>query len=66
LSGFLIFGRSLFFWACAAEISANRQHWCAQARTVLSKLLRYQQAGNNPVYGHPETQPPWWPDDCIR
>jgi hypothetical protein len=39
---------------------------CVQARTVLSKLLRYQQAGNNPVYGHPETKPPWWPDDCIR
>lgn len=39
---------------------------CVQARTVLSKLLRYQQAGNNPVYGHPDTQPPWWPDDCIR
>eukprot|EP00088_Acartia_fossae_P005886 TRINITY_DN1266_c0_g1_i1.p1 TRINITY_DN1266_c0_g1~~TRINITY_DN1266_c0_g1_i1.p1 ORF type:complete len:578 (+),score=109.81 TRINITY_DN1266_c0_g1_i1:119-1852(+) len=39
---------------------------CVQARTVLSKLLRYQQAGNNPVYGHPDTQPPWWPDECIR
>jgi len=39
---------------------------CVQARTVLSKLLRYQQAGNNPVYGHPETRPPWWPDECIR
>jgi len=39
---------------------------CVQARTVLSKLLRYQQAGNNPVYGHPETQPPWWPNECIR
>lgn len=39
---------------------------CVQARTVLSKLLRYQQAGNNPVYGHPETRPPWWPDSCIR
>ena len=39
---------------------------CVQARTVLSKLLRYQQAGNNPVYGHPETWPPWWPDECIR
>jgi len=39
---------------------------CVQARTVLSKMLRYQQAGNNPVYGHPDTQPPWWPDDCIR
>lgn len=44
----------------------NSQLNCVQARTVLSKLLRYQQAGNNPVYGHPETRPPWWPDDCIR
>ncbi|CAB4068155.1 KIDINS220 [Lepeophtheirus salmonis] len=21
---------------------------------------------NNPVYGSPDTRPPWWPDDCIR
>ena len=32
---------------------------CVQSRTTLSRLLRYQQAGNNPVYGSPETRPPW-------
>jgi hypothetical protein len=39
---------------------------CVQARTALAKLLRYQQAGNNPVYGSPDTEPPWWPNDLIR
>ena len=39
---------------------------CVQARTALSKLLRYQQGGNNPVYGSPSTRPPWWPDEAIR
>ena len=37
-----------------------------QARTVCAKLLRYQQGGRNPVYGNPETRPPWWPEECIR
>jgi hypothetical protein len=32
---------------------------CVQSRTTLARLLRYQQAGNNPVYGSPETRPPW-------
>lgn len=39
---------------------------CVQARTALAKLLRYQQCGNNPVYGSPDTEPPWWPNDMIR
>ena len=39
---------------------------CVQARTALAKLLRYQQCGNNPVYGSPDTEPPWWPNDLIR
>jgi hypothetical protein len=39
---------------------------CVQARTALSKLLRFQQMGNNPVYGSPETRPPWWPEESIR
>ncbi len=39
---------------------------CVQSRTSLSKLLRYQQMGNKPMYGSPETHPPWWPDECIR
>ena len=39
---------------------------CVHARTILAKLLRYQQQGNNPVYGNPDTRPPWWPDHCIR
>jgi hypothetical protein len=33
---------------------------CVQARTTLARLLRYQQAGNNPVYGSPDTRPPWY------
>ncbi len=39
---------------------------CVQARTVCAKLLRFQQGGRNPVYGSPETRPPWWPEECIR
>ena len=39
---------------------------CIQARTVLARLLRYQQGGNNPMYGSPETEPPWWPNNLIR
>ena len=39
---------------------------CVQARTVLSRLLRYQQGGNNPSYGSKETEPPWWPNELIR
>ena len=39
---------------------------CIQARTVLARLLRYQQGGNNPMYGSPETEPPWWPNDLIK
>ena len=39
---------------------------CVQARTALAKLLRYQQCGNNPVYGSPDTEPPWWPNQLIR
>lgn len=39
---------------------------CVQARTALAKLLRYQQCGNNPVYGSPDTEPPWWPNNLIR
>ena len=39
---------------------------CVQSRTTLSKLLRFQQGGNNPVYGSPQTKPPWWPEDSIR
>ena len=39
---------------------------CVQARTVLSRLLRFQQSGNNPSYGSPETEPPWWPNELIR
>ncbi len=39
---------------------------CVLARTTLCKLLRWQQGGNNPVYGSPDTQPPWWPEECIR
>ena len=39
---------------------------CIQARTVLARLLRFQQGGNNPMYGSPETEPPWWPNDLIR
>ena len=33
---------------------------------MCAKLLRYQQGGRNPVYGNPETRPPWWPEECIR
>ena len=39
---------------------------CVQSRTALARLLRYQQCGNNPVYGSPDTEPPWWPNDLIR
>ena len=39
---------------------------CVQARTVLSRLLRYQQGGSNPSYGSKETEPPWWPNELIR
>lgn len=39
---------------------------CIQSRTVLSKLLRYQLGGNNPNYGSPSTEPPWWPNELIR
>ena len=39
---------------------------CIQARTVLARLLRFQQGGNNPMYGSPETEPPWWPNNLIR
>ena len=39
---------------------------CIQARTVLARLLRFQQGGNNPMYGSPETEPPWWPNYLIR
>ncbi len=39
---------------------------CVQSRTTLARLLRYQQAGNNPVYGSPDTEPPWWPNEMIR
>ena len=39
---------------------------CIQARTVLARLLRHQQGGNNPMYGSPETEPPWWPNNLIR
>ena len=39
---------------------------CVQARTCLSRLLRYQQGGNNPNYGSAETEPPWWPNELIK
>ena len=39
---------------------------CIQARTVLARLLRFQQGGNNPMYGSAETEPPWWPNNLIR
>jgi hypothetical protein len=35
----------------------------SEARTILAKLLRYEQAGNLPAYGSADTEPPWWPND---
>ncbi len=39
---------------------------CVQSRSSLSRLLRWQMGGGNPVYGSPDTRPPWWPEESLR
>ncbi len=39
---------------------------CVQARSTLSRLLRWQMGGRNPVYGSPDTRPVWWPETMLR